>query len=152
MARLDPHSHADSTQPRPRHLRLRLDVSFAKRELEGEAELVFDGPVAGTLDLDTRELEIMAARSDSAGAIPFALGPQDPIVGRRLRLELPPGTRELQIRYRTSPSAPALQWLLPEQTRGGAHPFLFSQCQAIHARALLPARTAPTCGLPTTPR
>ncbi len=72
------------------------------------------------------------------------LGPEEPILGQRLRLSLPEGTREVRLRYRTSPDAPALQWLSPEQTAGGEHPFLFSQCQSIHARSLAP--------LPDTPR
>jgi aminopeptidase N len=144
MARLDPHSHADASQPRPRHLRLRLEVDFAARRLAGEASLVFDEAASGTLDLDTKALEVLAVYTDSGAGVPFELGPEDPILGSRLRLALPAGTREVLLRYRTSPEAPALQWLEPEQTRGGVHPFLFSQCQAIHARSLAP--------LPDTPR
>ena len=97
MARLDPHSYADSEQPRPRHLRLRLDVSFARRCLEGEADLVFDGPVEGTLDLDTRELELLAARTQAGAEVAFELGAEDAVLGRRLRLTLPRGTRELRL-------------------------------------------------------
>ncbi|MGE5126809.1 MAG: M1 family metallopeptidase [Betaproteobacteria bacterium] len=144
MARLDPHSHADSAQPRPRHLRLRLEVDFAERRLTGEAALVFEQPASGTLDLDTRALELVAAQTESGTAVPFEVGREEPILGSRLRLALPAGTREVRLRYRTLPEAPALQWLEPEQTRGGAHPFLFSQCQAIHARSVAP--------LPDTPR
>ena len=76
--------------------------------------------------------------------MPFELGDEDPILGRRLRLTLPAGTRSVTLRYATAPDAPALQWLSPAQTRGGRHPFLFSQCQAIHARSVAP--------LPDTPR
>ena len=36
---------------------------------------------------------------------------------------------------------------MPSQTAGGAHPYLFTQCQAIHARALLPCQDSPAAKL-----
>ena len=39
---------------------------------------------------------------------------------------------QVKVRYRTMPTSTALQWLEPEQTLAGTHPFLFSQCQATH--------------------
>ena len=50
---------------------------------------------------------------------------------------------DVLIRYKTSPEASALQWLSPEQTLGGKHPYLFTQCQAIHARSLVPCQDSP---------
>jgi leukotriene-A4 hydrolase len=144
LARLDPHSHADSGQPRARHLRLHLSVDFEARQIEGTAALELEAPSGGPLDLDSKELEVLEATTASGTPVPFDLGPDEPILGRRLRLSLPEGTREVRLHYRTSEEAPALQWLCPEQTAGGSHPFLFSQCQAIHARSLVP--------LPDTPR
>ncbi len=138
MARKDPHSHADSDQPRARHLRLVLRVDFAARRIEGEATLELVSPAAGVLDLDSKALEVLEVSTGTGTSVPFELGPDEPILGSRLRLSLPAGTREVRLRYRTSPDAPALQWLSPEQTEGGRHPFLFSQCQPIHARSLVP--------------
>ncbi len=144
MARLDPHSYVDGGQSRPRHLRLRLVVDFVRHRLSGEAALVFDAPARGALDLDTKGLVLHEVRTETGAAVPFELAEDEPVLGRRLRLELPEGTREVRIGYETSPEALGLQWLAPEQTAGGRHPFLFSQCQAIHARTVAP--------LPDTPR
>jgi aminopeptidase N len=143
MARLDPHSFYDSDQPRTRRLDLALDVDFARQVLSGTAVLDLGAEAAGPLDLDTRGLTIHAVATQSGAAVPFALGPEERILGRRLRLDLPPGTRQVSVRFETAPDSAALQWLAPEQTEGKRHPFLFSQCQAIHARALLPCQDSP---------
>lgn len=68
-------------------------------------------------------------------------------VGSKLTITLPTktdGTLKLKIYYKTSPNASALQWLSKEQTSGKVHPFLFSQCQAIHARSILPCQDSPS--------
>ncbi len=142
MTRIDPHSFFDDAQPRTRSWHLRLRVDFERRVLEGEATLVFPGKgVEGVLDLDTKGLAIHRAYvTATAASLPFELGPEEPILGRRLRLQLPPGTMGITIAYETSPEALGLQWLAPEQTAGGRQPFLFSQCQAIHARTLVPCQ------------
>jgi hypothetical protein len=46
----------------------------------------------------------------------------------------------LGIRFSCSPNSTALQFLDPAQTAGGQHPYLFTQCQAIHARSLVPCQ------------
>lgn len=142
MARFDPHSFADADQAVTRHLLLKLRVDFAGRRLLGEATLRFAGEASGPLDLDSRGLHVHAATAHGT-PVPCSPGEADPILGTPLRLELPPGTREVTLRYETSPDAVALQWLDPVQTEGGKHPFLFSQCQAIHARALVPVQDTP---------
>jgi leukotriene-A4 hydrolase len=75
MARQDPHSHADSEQPRARHLRLRLSVDFAARRIEGEAALELDAPSAGILDLDSKALEILQASTGGARTCHSRSGP-----------------------------------------------------------------------------
>ena len=50
---------------------------------------------------------------------------------------------KLSITYETSPRSSALQWINPAATLGKKHPYLFSQCQAIHARSLYPCQDSP---------
>ncbi len=143
MSRIDPHSFVDDTQPRTRHADVSLDVDFPRRVVNGEIHLRFEAPGSGPLDLDTKGLTIHAVATPAGTAVPHALGEETPILGRRLRLDLPRGTGGVSIRFTTSPDAVALQWLDPAQTAGGSHPFLYSQCQAIHARTVLPLQDTP---------
>jgi aminopeptidase N len=143
MPRLDPHSYADSEQPQTRSIELYLKVDFDARTLAGEVALRFHQASAGPLDLDTRDLRIESVTSLPGAPLKFALAAPEPILGARLRIELPAGTDGVRVRYSTSPDATALQWLSPAQTAGGALPFLFSQCQPIHARSIIPLQDTP---------
>src|SRR6266852_2535614 len=142
MARLDPHSYADTAQPQTRSIELSLKVDFASRTLAGEAVLRFRQAGAGPLDLDTRDLRIESVTALDGAKLGYELAALEPILGSRLRIELPAAARGVRIRYSTSPSATALQWLEPAQTAGGK-PFLYSQCQPIHARSLAPLQDTP---------
>ncbi len=143
MARLDPHSYNDPSQVETETLDWKARIDFASKRLECEAVLTFREPGAGALDLDTRDLEIESVTTTDNRSIPFELAAPDPTLGSRLRLQLPNATRAVRIKYRTSPKSTALQWLSPAQTSGGRHPFLFSQCQAIHARSVAPLQDTP---------
>jgi aminopeptidase N len=151
----DPHSYAQG--PALRHLQLKLTVDFAQQMLAGSATWLLAEPLAtaATLVFDTRELTIestMASPALAAGAtadaaaqlapVPYALGAPDAVLGQALRVELPAGTTTVRVAYRTSPGAAAVQWLAPAQT-AGAHPFLFTQSQAILARTWLPCPDSP---------
>ncbi|VDM33069.1 unnamed protein product, partial [Hydatigera taeniaeformis] len=47
------------------------------------------------------------------------------------------------IEYCTMPQSSALHWLDAQMTSDKKHPFLFTQCQAIHARSLFPCQDTP---------
>ena len=143
MSLLDPHSFNDDTQPAAQALNLKLRVDFERRVLEGSITLSLERAAGGPLDLDTRGLTVHAVTNQAGTPVPFALDVPDPILGTRLRLQLPDGTTDVTLHYATSPDAMALQWLTPQQTAGKQHPYLFSQCQAIHARSLAPLQDSP---------
>ncbi|CAM9503311.1 unnamed protein product [Chrysoparadoxa australica] len=75
--------------------------------------------------------------------------PAHPIFGSALEVTLPEGAKkgdtfEVKIGYHTTPQSTAVQWLPAEQTAGLVRPYLFTQCQAIHARSLLPCQDCPS--------
>jgi leukotriene-A4 hydrolase len=148
MARVDPHSYYDSAQPRVTHLDLDIAVDFERRTLSGRADLTLRAGGPGPLDLDSKGLTIRAIRAGDGTPIPYEVGEEEPILGRRLRLRLPGSSPRVAIEYETGSDAVALQWLAPEQTEGRRHPFLFSQCQPIHARTMIPLQDSPWVRFP----
>ena len=141
MALLDPHSFADASQPSTRHFELALRLDFDARVLVGRARLELDRPTEAHLDLDTRGLTIHSVKDGAGQALRFELAAVEAIRGARLRIH--GCTEVVEIEYTTSPDATALQWLTPAQTAGGRHPFVFTQCQAIHARTVFPCQDTP---------
>lgn len=146
MARLDPHSYADDSQLRTRHFDWKARVDFESKTLEAEVTLHFVEAAKETtlLDLDTRGLDVRGIRADDGSGLAYRLCPPEPILGARLEIHVPAGAAAIAVRYRTSPSASALQWLAPAQTFGKKHPYVFSQCQALHARSVLPCQDTPS--------
>ena len=140
---MDTHSYARPRDARVVDLALDLSIDFSARKLRGSARLTVDRqPSATTIVLDTQDLTILGVSEPSGAALPFTLGADDPILGRALTVTLPAG-REIVVRYETSESAGALQWLAPEQTAGKRHPFLYSQGQAILSRSWIPTQDSP---------
>jgi leukotriene-A4 hydrolase len=147
VPRFDPHSWCDSDQPETASFDLQLRVDFESRTLAGEVTLQLRAASlaahGGPLDLDTRELSVISIESGAGQRLPYSLNAPDPILGARLRIDLPSGVDRVRLRYRTSNCASALGWLEPPQTASGRRPYLFSQCQAIHARSIVPLQDTP---------
>ena len=148
-ARHDLHSYANSDEIRVTHIELDVEIRFDERRLRGSAMLSFDRLQEGAdaLILDTRDLTIVAVESWSpAGgfdAATFSVAEADPVLGAALTVVLPPAATRARVTYETAPEASGLQWLTPEQTAGGEHPFMFTQSQAIHARSWIPLQDSP---------
>ncbi|MFL5400697.1 MAG: M1 family peptidase, partial [Myxococcales bacterium] len=141
--RPDPHSCADTSQPRTRHVDVDLRPDFDARTVRAETMLHLSDAGQGPFDLDTRGLVIESVESADGKPLRYELSRAQPILGARLRVELPEGTRAVRIRSTTARDATALQWLEHGQTAGTKHPFLYSQCQPIHARSILPLQDTP---------
>ncbi|KAJ1523935.1 hypothetical protein ONE63_010484 [Megalurothrips usitatus] len=132
------------------HVHLSLNVNFDEKKLQGRTDLTIDrrSQDATQLVLDARDLSISSVKVQSTGQVlEYSLGTAIGTFGCSLTIQLPvevPQGLIISIEYETSSSASALQWLSAEQTVGKQHPYLFSQCQAIHARSMIPCQDTPS--------
>jgi len=154
MARLgfDPHSYANFNEIRTQNLSLKLRVDFARKILFGHvdvsAQVLLDG--VSEMSLDVKQLAIESVMDlQSSTFIPFTLPSHHPILGMRLCVPLPDNCRQkgsifqFRVCYSTTEHSSGIQWLEPSQTSGKTQPLMYTQCQAILARTLLPCQDTP---------
>ncbi|XP_021711876.1 leukotriene A-4 hydrolase homolog isoform X2 [Aedes aegypti] len=151
LSPIDPSSYSNAHELIITHIDLEWTVNFEKSTLSGSASLSFKTlrDDVEEIFLDSSDLDIASmAVKTAAGEIPVSWDVGKPVenIGSKLTVYLPTKTSgefKLIVEYETNPKASALQWLNAEQTCGKKHPYLFSQCQAIHARSLVPCQDTP---------
>lgn len=141
---LDVHSFAEPNRVRVKHVSLELALDPERRVARGSATLRVDriDPDA-PLVLDTHGLVIEGVTGPDGAPRPFAMGDADEVLGVPLRVTLAPGDETVTVAYETTPGCEAMQWLEPEQTADGTHPFLFTQGQSILTRSWIPLQDSP---------
>jgi leukotriene A-4 hydrolase/aminopeptidase len=142
MTTNDPNSFSDPTQGTIKHIDFQFQVDFSVKVIQATAIYTMETRISGALYLDTRDLVIDRIHAGD-GDLAWELDKSDDKLGQRLHLRDLDSIDTFTIEYSTSPNATALQWVSPEQTTGGKHPFLYSQCQAIHARSIFPCQDTP---------
>jgi len=125
-----------------RHLDLAYRPDFSSQTMAGTARYQVGSPAAGDLYLDIAGLEIHSIHSGDR-SLTWMVDAHDPVLGQRLTIQGLNGARNFEIEFTTPRGATALQWLEARQTHDGQAPFLFSQCQAIHARSIFPCQDTP---------
>ncbi|XP_058098352.1 leucine aminopeptidase [Magnolia sinica] len=154
MAPIDPHSFSDSTHPLATHSSFSFYFDFSSSTIHASALLSFPPPpyTCPFISLDTRSLSVHSVLDPTTlTPLPFSRDDyDDPIKGRKLTITLPVNSASsfsILITYSTSPSSSALQWLSPPQTFNKHLPFVYTQCQSIHARSVFPCQDTPAARL-----
>ncbi|MBE3046468.1 hypothetical protein IMZ48_28850 [Candidatus Bathyarchaeota archaeon] len=133
-----------------RHTTTSLTVDFDSQSLKGRVDYDIVSRTAKEsreIVLDTSHLSISSISIGGAKA-QWELRDRHPALGTPLHIAVPEGAAEgdvlrLSIELQTTAECTALQWLAPAQTSNKKHPYMFSQCQAIHARSLFPCQDTP---------
>ncbi|CAG5115265.1 unnamed protein product [Candidula unifasciata] len=147
----DPSSYSETAKCQVTSLHWDVAIDFSTQTIVGYVDLSVEKKVENLEDLvlDVRDITVEKVTLPGSGKdCQFEItNPQNVTFGSKLTIKLDSVIEKsftVSIKYRTSPSASALQWLRPEQTAGKRHPYLFSQCEAIHARSLFPCQDTPS--------
>lgn len=131
-----------------KHTITNLDIDFEQRILSGNVILQLEAhreEERPPIVLDTSWLGIGSIKVNGHDANYELISRFEPY-GSALKIPIDSNLHkaevELDIEVKTTEKCTALQWLTPEQTLG-AHPYLFSQSQAIHARSIFPCQDTP---------
>jgi leukotriene-A4 hydrolase len=141
----DEHSYAEPEKAVVRHLNLDIDVDFAAETISGKASWDIDNVGKGNeIVFDENTLEILKVTlGDDEKETTFSLGDNVEYHGKPLRIAIAPDTKKVNIYYKTTKDAIALQWLKPEQTADKKYPFMFSQGESIWTRTWVPCQDSP---------
>jgi leukotriene-A4 hydrolase len=132
------------------HMHFDWTIDFDTKRLFGSITLkmVMNRDGVQFIDLDTNKLKISAV-SIGGTSCNFKVADAHKALGNKLSMSCPEALRkkdevvEVVITYVATSAASAMQWLEPSLTKGGVRPYLFTQCQAIHARSMFPCQDTP---------
>ncbi|KIY73540.1 Metalloprotease [Cylindrobasidium torrendii FP15055 ss-10] len=146
----DPTTQSNYLDIYSEHVSLTWNIDWTKKIITGTAthdlivvkddvtEVIFD-----TQDLAFERVEI------NGQSVEFEVTAKHPVMGSALKVSVPKGLKagnnlSVTATYATTEGCIAVQWLEKEQTKGNTFPYLFSQCQPIYARTLLPVQDTPS--------
>ncbi|PSN69214.1 leukotriene A-4 hydrolase [Corynespora cassiicola Philippines] len=134
-----------------RHTAAEFEIDFDKKILKGGVKLTLESLSDGEsaeIVLDTSYLDISDVKVNGEAAkwelSSSRVEPYGSPLSIKLNSGVPKGEKvEVAIAVSTTEECTALQWMTPAQTSNKKHPYMFSQCQAIHARSVFPCQDTP---------
>ncbi|EEB06062.1 leukotriene A-4 hydrolase [Schizosaccharomyces japonicus yFS275] len=156
--RQDPSTLSNYLEVELQHMLLETSIIFSEKRLTGQVTLSMEPRVVGKaleqIVLDTSFLDISNVYVDEQETA-FCVKERKSFLGSALHIVPSAVLRKgkqfkLRIVYATTKDCTALQFLSPNQTIGKKHPYVFSQCQAIHARSMVPCQDTPSVKFPCT--
>lgn len=148
MTTSDPASQSNYVSISSEHLELDWTLDVEKRLISGSVEhtIIAHHASLAELVLDTSYLVIQSVSINGSTA-KYTLEDRINVVGSALRIQLPEmakGDRaKVKVEYSTTAKCTATGWLEKEQTGSGKWPVCYTQCQAIHARSIVPCQDTP---------
>lgn len=148
---IDPSTFSNYYEFKVNETVLNFDIDFSKKKVSGDVtfDLISKNSDLKEIWLDTSYLIIHSITINDQPT-KSTLNERTEPLGSRLNITLPSSTSNITLRilFETTSKCTALQFLEKEATDGKSAPYLFSQCQAIHARSLFPCFDTPSIKSP----
>lgn len=146
----DPNTLSNYNNWRTSETAVSIDVSFEEQKLKGKVVhklKSITNSESKEIVLDSSHVQIDTVEVDGKRHKFELLQRLEPY-GSALKIALDAGVAKdkvisVSIDFATTASCTALQWMSPSQTSNKKHPYMFSQCQAIHARSIFPCQDTP---------
>ncbi|ORY89696.1 peptidase family M1-domain-containing protein [Leucosporidium creatinivorum] len=145
----DPATQANYHEIVTEHIHLDWIIDWKEKTIGGSVQHTMRALESTSVAIfDSSYLTINGVTTASGTPLDFDLPPRHKVMGSALKVTLPHElkkgeTIDLVISYETTKDCTALGWMQPSQTASGLYPFLYSQCQAIHCRSLVPVQDTP---------
>ena len=151
--RVDLTTQSNYNSVRTTHIDLKWSLNFEKREIIASATHSMKILQSGTkfIAFDTVKLVLIGdILINNAIKATLTLPEFHSLLGQLWVVDIPEefrsegSTFSVTFNYLITPEASALQWLQPSATKGGKHPYLFSQSGALISRSMFPCMETPS--------
>ncbi|KAL3442134.1 leukotriene A-4 hydrolase [Aspergillus insuetus] len=146
----DPNTLSNYNNFRCTHTEANFEILFDQKRLVGNVVhklKSITNAESKEIILDSSHVSIDEVQVNGSPADWELLPPFGPLgTALKIKLDQPVKLDELvdvKISVQTTEKCTALQWLTKAQTSTKKHPYMFSQCQAIHARSIFPCQDTP---------
>lgn len=150
----DIHSHANFGEIKATHYHMQISADFKAQVFRGHVDIQAQRVKtdAKQFVLDVRTLEVTKVEVVGGQALGFEVAaPIHEHLGQPLKIDVSSVQGEkfvVRVHYSTTPESSGIQWFEPEQTQGKKHPYVYTQCEAILARTLVPCQDTPEVKCP----
>jgi leukotriene-A4 hydrolase len=151
---VDVHSHANFEVIKAKHYHIQIAADFKAKVFRGHVDIQVEKVATEVkeLVLDVNQLVVTGAQLVGGSDLKFEVAtPIHAHLGQPLKIDVS-GVADknftVRVFYSTTPESAGIQWFDPEQTQGKQHPYVYTQCEAILARTLLPCQDTPAVKCP----
>lgn len=146
----DPNTLSNYNHWKIKHTLAQLTIDFKNQRLAGKVTLQVESLTeeSDEIILDSSFVDVKEVRINGRETTAWELKARTEPYGSPLSISVPGRIAKgesvaVSITMSTTDKCTALQWMTPAQTSNKKFPYMFSQCQAIHARSLFPCQDTP---------